>query len=77
PDMGDWAAVDVRTPGQTGELQRDAVHALGDHAAARSLTGPRPPLPESSRSALARALRSAQPVGLDADALAERPEAPL
>lgn len=77
PDMGDWAAVDVRTPGQTGELQRVAVHALGDHAAARSLTGPLPPLPESSRSALARALRSAQPVVLDADALAERPEAPL
>lgn len=77
PDMGDWAAIDVRTPGQTGELRRVAVHAPGRHAAARSLRGPLPPLPEASRSAVARALRGAQPVVLDAAALAEPPRTPL
>ncbi|WP_199814927.1 SpoIIE family protein phosphatase [Streptomyces sp. NRRL WC-3549] len=77
PEMGDWAAIDVRTPGQTGEFQRIAVHAPGDAAAAGALRGPLPPLPESSRSVMARALRGTQPVVLDAEALAERPATPL
>ncbi|HWU08426.1 MAG TPA: SpoIIE family protein phosphatase [Streptomyces sp.] len=77
PDMGDWAAIDVRTAGQTGEMQRAAVRTPGDHGTAHALTGPLPPLPESTRSAVVQALRSAEPVPLDAERLAEQPDSPL
>ncbi|MFD3609929.1 SpoIIE family protein phosphatase [Streptomyces atroolivaceus] len=77
PDMGDWAAIDVRTAEQTGEMQRITVRTLGDHGTAQALTGPLPPLTESTRSAALHALRSAEPVVLDADDLAEQPDSPL
>lgn len=77
PDMGDWAAIDVHTARQAGEMQRVAVRAPRDHRAAESLKGPLPPLPESTRSAVVQAMRSAEPVVLDADALAELPDSPL
>ncbi|MEU0302677.1 SpoIIE family protein phosphatase [Streptomyces sp. NPDC006175] len=77
PDMGDWAAIDVHTARQAGEMQRVSVRAPGDHRAAEALKGPLPPLPESTRSAVVQALRSAEPVVLDADALAEPPDSPL
>lgn len=76
PDMGDWAAIDVRT-GQTGGMHRAAVRAAGDHDTAHALTGPLPSLPESTRSAVIQALRSAEPVFLDAERLAEQPDNPL
>ncbi|MFC8225894.1 SpoIIE family protein phosphatase [Streptomyces sp. NPDC057287] len=77
PDMGDWAAIDVRTPGQTGEMRRVAVRTPGDRGSTEELTGPLPPLPESTRSAVVQALRGAEPVVLDAAGLAERPDSPL
>ncbi|MFB8026531.1 SpoIIE family protein phosphatase [Streptomyces sp. NPDC056465] len=77
PDMGDWAAVDVRAPGRTGEMRRTTVRTPGDRAPAEGLTGPLPPLPESARSAVVRALRGGEPVVLDAADLAERPDSAL
>ncbi|MGW0788079.1 SpoIIE family protein phosphatase [Streptomyces sp. NPDC002911] len=77
PDMGDWAVIDVRTKGQPGEMQRVAVRAPGADRAAEALTGPLPPVPESARSPVTQALRSAEPVVLDAAALAAPPDSPL
>ncbi|MEU9496722.1 SpoIIE family protein phosphatase [Streptomyces sp. NPDC048215] len=77
PDMGDWAAVDLRTSEQTGEMRRVVVRTSGDQRAADELTGLLPPLPESTRSAAIQALRSAEPVVLDAEALAEQPDSQL
>ncbi|MFJ8976773.1 SpoIIE family protein phosphatase [Streptomyces sp. NPDC102282] len=77
PDMGDWAAIDVRTPGRAGEMRRMAVRTPGDRGPAEALTGPLPPLTESTRSAVVRALRGGEPVVLDAADLAERPDSPL
>lgn len=77
PDMGDWAAIDVRTAGQTGEMRRVAVRAPHDPRTAEALRGPLPPVPESTRSAVVQALRNAEPVSLDADDLAEAPDSPL
>ncbi|MFJ9058000.1 SpoIIE family protein phosphatase [Streptomyces sp. NPDC102409] len=77
PDMGDWAAIDVRTPGRVGEMRRVAVRTPGDPGPAEALTGPLPPLPESTRSAVVRALRGGEPVVLDAADLAEPPDGPL
>ncbi|MEU9058274.1 SpoIIE family protein phosphatase [Streptomyces sp. NPDC048430] len=77
PDMGDWAAIDVHTTRQAGEMQRVAVRAPRDHRAAEALKGPLPPLPESTRSAVVQAMRSAEPVVLDAEALAAPPDSPL
>ncbi|WP_406151096.1 SpoIIE family protein phosphatase [Streptomyces sp. NBC_01012] len=74
PDMGDWAAIDVHT---AGEMRRVAVHAPRGHLAAQSLTGPLPPLPDATRSAVVQALRGAEPVVLDADAIARQPDSPL
>ncbi|MFH9618993.1 SpoIIE family protein phosphatase [Streptomyces pratensis] len=77
PDMGDWAAVDLRTAEQTGEMQRVVVRTSGDQRVADALVGPLPSLPESTRSAAVQALRSAEPVVLDADTLAAEPDSPL
>ncbi|MEV6312054.1 SpoIIE family protein phosphatase [Streptomyces sp. NPDC051840] len=77
PDMGDWAAIDLRSPENTGSMRRVAVCSAGDQEAADSLTGPLPSLPESTRSAAIQALRTAEHVVLDSDALAERPDSPL
>ncbi|MEU1214500.1 SpoIIE family protein phosphatase [Streptomyces sp. NPDC005791] len=77
PDMGDWAAIDVRTAGRTDEVQRVTVRAPGDDGTAEALTGPLPPVPESARSPVVQALRNAEPVVLDADALAAPPDSPL
>ncbi|MEU1487736.1 SpoIIE family protein phosphatase [Streptomyces sp. NPDC005752] len=77
PDMGDWAAIDVRTAEQTGELHRVTVRTIGDQEAAEALKGPLPSWPESTRSAAVQALRSAEPVLLDARSLAEEPDSPL
>ncbi|MBM7442447.1 SpoIIE family protein phosphatase [Streptomyces sp. HB132] len=77
PDMGDWAAIDVRTAEQTGELQRVTVRTAGDQEAAEALTGPLPSWPESTRSAAVQALGSAEPVLLDAHSLEEEPDSPL
>ncbi|MFI2781249.1 SpoIIE family protein phosphatase [Streptomyces sp. ALB3] len=77
PDMGDWAAIDVRSTGHTGEMQRVTVRTADGRGAGEALTGPLPPLPERTRSAAVQALRSADPVVLDADALAGQPDGPL
>ena len=77
PVMGDWAAVDLRTAEQTGEMQRVVVRTSGDQRVADALVGPLPSLPESTRSAAVQALRSAEPVVLDADTLAAEPDSPL
>ncbi|GAA2403729.1 SpoIIE family protein phosphatase [Streptomyces glaucosporus] len=76
PELADWTAVDVYT-GQPGELRRLAVHSEDDPVAAGALEGPLPPLPESSASPLARALRGAGAMLLDADDLAREPGTPL
>ncbi|KPC80578.1 MULTISPECIES: SpoIIE family protein phosphatase [Streptomyces] len=77
PDMGDWVAVDIRTAEHSGEMRRVTVRTTGDQEAAEALTGPLPSLPESSRSPAVQTLRSAEPVFLDAHALAEQPDSPL
>ncbi|MEV6265099.1 SpoIIE family protein phosphatase [Streptomyces sp. NPDC051784] len=77
PDMGDWAAIDLRSPEETGAMRRVAVRSSGDQETADGLMGPLPSLSESSRSAAIQALRNAKTVVLDADALAERPDSPL
>ncbi|MFE4455055.1 SpoIIE family protein phosphatase [Streptomyces sp. NPDC056796] len=77
PDMGDWAAIDLRTKEHTGEMARVVVRASDDPQAADALRGPLPSLPESTRSAAVQALRSAEPVVLDADSLADEPDSPL
>lgn len=77
PELGDWAVVDLIPEGHTEEMRRVAVHSLGDAKVADSLKGPLPPLPSASRSALARALYSIQPVMLDAGAQAGEPDEPL
>ncbi|WP_150243037.1 SpoIIE family protein phosphatase [Nocardiopsis quinghaiensis] len=77
PELGDWAVVDLIPAGRTEELQRIAVHALGDRGTAESLKGPLPPPPRTSRTALARALYSVQPLMLDARALARESDEPL
>ncbi|MGW1818726.1 SpoIIE family protein phosphatase [Streptomyces sp. NPDC002125] len=76
PDMGDWSAIDVHAAGHPGGMRRVTVRTAGDEATA-ALTGPLPPVPEFTRSAVVHALRNAEPVLLDADALAERPDSPL
>ncbi|MEV2246325.1 SpoIIE family protein phosphatase [Streptomyces sp. NPDC049970] len=77
PEMGDWVAVDVHTHGEESGMRRVAVRSRDDRGAARELTGPLPPLAESSGSAVAQALRGTRPVVLDAYALAEPPDTPL
>lgn len=77
PDLGDWAAIDVRTPGQPGGMERVAVRTPGDHGGVEGLTGPLPALPESTRSAVVQALRGPEPVVLDAERLAQEPDSPL
>lgn len=77
PDMGDWVAIDLRTAEHSGEMRRVIVRTTGDQEAAEALTGPLPSLPESSRSPAVQTLRSAEPVFLDAQALAEQPDSPL
>ncbi|MFD6279606.1 SpoIIE family protein phosphatase [Streptomyces sp. NPDC060209] len=77
PDMGDWAAIDLRAAEQTGEMQRVVVRTSGDQRVADALTGPLPSLPESTRSAAIQTLRSAEPVVLDADTLMDEPDSPL
>ncbi|MEU9360916.1 SpoIIE family protein phosphatase [Streptomyces sp. NPDC048301] len=77
PDMGDWAAIDLRSPENTGSMRRVAVRSADDQETADSLTGPLPSLPESTRSAAIQTLRTAEHVVLDSDALAERPDSPL
>ncbi|MFE5243262.1 MULTISPECIES: SpoIIE family protein phosphatase [unclassified Streptomyces] len=76
PDMGDWSAIDVHTAGHPGGMRRVTVRTAG-HEATAALTGPLPPVPESTRSAVVQALRNAEPVVMDADALTERPDSPL
>ncbi|MER5553631.1 SpoIIE family protein phosphatase [Streptomyces sp. NPDC002793] len=77
PDMGDWTAIDVRTPGQPGAMRRVAVRTSDGDRNADGLTGPLPPVPEAARSPVVQALRSSEPVVLDADALAVPPDSPL
>nr|WP_051717794.1 SpoIIE family protein phosphatase [Streptomyces megasporus] len=74
PELADWAAVDLRTE-EAGPVWRVAVHHCGDPDVAQALEGPLPPPPPGS--ALARALRGAQPVLLDADDLALETDRPL
>ncbi|MFE3515279.1 SpoIIE family protein phosphatase [Streptomyces sp. NPDC059166] len=77
PDMGDWAAIDLRSPGDTGAMRRVAVRSSLAQETADALMGPLPPLPESTRSKAIQALRNAETVVLDADALAEPADSPL
>ncbi|MFJ8884976.1 SpoIIE family protein phosphatase [Streptomyces sp. NPDC102402] len=77
PDLGDWAAIDARTAGQPGGMERVAVRTPGGQGAVSGLTGALPPLPDSTRSAVVQALRGVEPVVLDADALSEQPDSPL
>ena len=67
PDLGDWAVIDVLPKGRdSDEIHRVAVHSLDDDDTAEALKGPLPPLSQTSRSALAHALYSLEPVLLDA-----------
>jgi PAS domain S-box-containing protein len=77
PELGDWAVVDMVTDGRTKEVERVAVHALGDQDTAEALKGPLPPLSSESHAALMRALYSTQPVLFDAGDLAREPDEPL
>lgn len=78
PELGDWAVVDLLPEGESeGEIRRVAVHSLGDRGTAESLKGSLPPLPQTSRAALARALYSNQTVLLDASTQADEPDEPL
>lgn len=53
------------------------MHSRGDHGGAEALKGPLPPLPQTSRAALARALYNNQPVLLDASAQDGEPDEPI
>jgi PAS domain S-box-containing protein len=77
PELGDWAVVDMVTDGRTKEVERVAVHALGDQDTAEALKGPLPPLSSESHAALMRALYSTQLVLFDAGDLAREPDEPL
>ncbi|MFG2267531.1 SpoIIE family protein phosphatase [Streptomyces sp. NPDC048720] len=75
PELGDWAAVALRSE-RTGALERVAVRSLAHPHRARRLEGPLPPLPPRTRRALARAAGSEEPVLLLAEELRDR-DAPL
>ncbi|WP_150255554.1 SpoIIE family protein phosphatase [Nocardiopsis deserti] len=77
PELGDWAVVDMVTNGRTKEVERVAVHTLGDHGTAESLKGPLPPLSPDSHAALLRTLYSTQPALLDAEDMAREPGEPF
>ncbi|MFF8763030.1 SpoIIE family protein phosphatase [Nocardiopsis dassonvillei] len=77
PELGDWAVVDMVTDGRTKEVERVAVHALGDQDTAEALKGPLPPLSSDAHAALMRALYSTQPVLFVAGDLAREPDEPL
>lgn len=77
PELGDWAVIDLTTSGRTEDMERVAAHTRDDHGTAESLKGPLPQLPHASHTALVRALRSAQPVLLDAEDLARESDEPL
>ncbi|MFE1468449.1 SpoIIE family protein phosphatase [Nocardiopsis dassonvillei] len=77
PELGDWAVVDMVTDGRTKEVERVAVHALGDQDTAEALKGTLPPLSSDAHAALMRALYSTQPVLFVAGDLAREPDEPL
>ncbi|MGN9794853.1 SpoIIE family protein phosphatase [Streptomyces sp. OZ13] len=78
PELGDWAAVDLRTHPQADDMRRIAVHCEdpGAEDDGGTLLGPLPPLTETpSASVLARVMRGGRPLRLDAEDLT--PQAPL
>ncbi|GGT37764.1 hypothetical protein GCM10010271_47310 [Streptomyces kurssanovii] len=80
PELGDWAAVDLRTHPQADDMRRLVVRCDDrcgeDHVCSDTLLGPLPPLTEApSASALARVMRGGRPLRLDAGDLT--PQAPL
>ncbi|MFF2650260.1 SpoIIE family protein phosphatase [Streptomyces sp. NPDC058045] len=77
PELGDWAAVDLITPGRDRSVDRIALYAPGRRHTSASLTGPLPAVPRTSRSALARALHGSRPLVLDAADMARGADSPL
>lgn len=78
PELGDWAVVDMLPEGDMEkEMRRVAVHSHGDDGTAESLKGTLPPLPRTSRGALAQALYTTRPVLLDARTRPHVPDEPL
>jgi PAS domain S-box-containing protein len=80
PELGDWAAVDLRTHPQADDLRRIVVRSGDqggeDDGGEDTLLGPLPPLTETpSASALARVMRGGRPLRLEAEDLT--PQAPL
>ncbi|MEU1710580.1 SpoIIE family protein phosphatase [Streptomyces sp. NPDC005706] len=75
PELGDWAAVALRSE-RTGALERVAVRCPAHPHRAKRLEGPLPPLPRRARRALARATSDEEPVLLIAEELRDR-DAPL
>ncbi|MFF3291010.1 SpoIIE family protein phosphatase [Streptomyces sp. NPDC003023] len=78
PELGDWAAVDLRLQDHADEVRRIAVRSRDEHRGAQTLEGPLPPLTETpSSSALVRVMRGSRPMRLGADDLARDAEPPL
>ncbi|MFJ3717841.1 SpoIIE family protein phosphatase [Streptomyces sp. NPDC090057] len=75
PELGDWAAVALRSE-RTGALERVAVRSPAHPHRAKRLEGPLAPLPPRTRRALSRAAGSEEPVLLLAEELRDR-DAPL
>ncbi|MFF2203851.1 SpoIIE family protein phosphatase [Streptomyces sp. NPDC058145] len=75
PELGDWAAVALRSE-RTGALERVAVRCPAHPHRAKRLEGPLPPLPPRARRALTRATNNEEPVLLVAEELRDR-DAPL
>ncbi|MEU1463700.1 SpoIIE family protein phosphatase [Streptomyces sp. NPDC005727] len=75
PELGDWAAVALRSE-RTGALERVAVRCPAHPHRAKQLEGPLSPLPRRARRALARATSDEEPVLLIAEELRDG-DAPL
>ncbi|MFC8309919.1 SpoIIE family protein phosphatase [Streptomyces olivaceus] len=76
PELGQWAAVDVR-PGQSDILDRVAVRSSAHPERARRLRGPLTSLPDQARAAITLLINGERPVTLRAADLFKDPENPL
>ncbi len=76
PELGQWAAVDVR-PGQSDILDRVAVRSNAHPERARRLRGPLTSLPDQARAAITLLINGERPVTLRAADLFKDPENPL
>lgn len=76
PRLADWAAVDLLAGDE--QVRRAAVATPEDlMTQATGWTGVLPPVPESSRSVLAKVLRGGEPVLLSPEDIAASPDSPL